>query len=98
MMILESNVTFQWSSQVIRQMAYEISVQSHFDVRSGCLDFESVPFSERFDASVWLVQADRPHLSCAADFPSYSCWGQIPIIDLDFVAWSTASFQSSAGF
>src|SRR5260370_1311170 len=26
----------------------------------------------------WLVQADRPHLSCAADFPSYSCWGQIP--------------------
>ncbi len=47
MMTLQSNVSLQWPSLVVGQVANELTIQSHFNVRSGGFNFKSVPFTER---------------------------------------------------
>src|SRR5258708_18130157 len=87
MMILESDVTLHWPSQVVHQMAYQISVQPHFDVRSCRLDFERIPLAQRprCERGRWCELIDR---TCRVQRTSFRIrvGVQCPVIDLDFVA------------
>ena len=98
MMILQSNVTLQGSSKIVRKVADKTSVQSHFYVRSCRLDFKGVPFAQRFRGQLRgrrkLIHRTR-HVKWASRRIRVGI--KPAVIDLDFVALVDRKFPILRG-